>query len=264
MRMLRAILLIVLLAPVGTVAVSAQNRGILTVSGRVTINSKKEKLLRKRFYLFRGGFTANKALMDRLASTSVLSRDCFYCKMNASPGYIKWLKDNDCESPYCREITKEDRDKVPEFQAAYDKAEKQYSGKPKLAQKWLTTFLAPDLKDGFYRQRKASIDTILGSIKPLQSSMTDTVSIQAVFIDIPLEKKVVDPKTGKESYSETFLVSNLVPIEIGGKGYLWACEVEIGSPPKVTTVSLPAADTAKCKLIPQKAADCDSSSCKQP
>ena len=152
---------------------------------------------------------------------------------------------------------------MPEFQAAYDKAEKQYPGKPKLAQKWLTTFLASDLKDGFYRQRKSSIDTILGGIKPIQSSMTDTVSIQAVFIDIPLEKKVVDPKTGKETYSETFLVSNLVPIEIGGKGYLWACEVEVGSTPK-GPVLLPAADTAKCKLIPTKAASCDSANCKQP
>lgn len=192
-----------------------------------------------------------------MKAATVTPRECFYCGLKTSPEFIAWLKVEDCESPYCRSITTDDAKKVPEFQAAYQKGLKQYRGKPKIAQQWLTTNLAPTLRDGFYRQRKLSIDTILGGLKPLQSSMTDSVSVRAIFIDIPLK-----PASGKTT--ETFMITNVLPLEFNGKSYLWACEVEIGAAKKVT-LSLQVPDAGKtikkCEVIVKDLPPCSGGSC---
>src|SRR5688572_23989662 len=166
--------------------------GSLEINGRVKVEGKRERLKRKRFYLFRGGLAANKALIDRIRASEYISRDCFYCRLNASPEFRAWLKAEDCESPFCREITADDAARVPEFKTAMAKGSREFARKPELAREWLTTNLAPGLRDGFYLQRKRSIDTILGGIKPLQTGMTDSVSIKAIFIDIP-----ITPSAGK-------------------------------------------------------------------
>src|SRR6187397_2834764 len=93
----------------------AQNTGVLEVNGRIKVDGKQERLKRKRFYLFRGGLAANKALIDRMRTAEFVSRDCFYCRMGASPEFRAWLKAEDCESPFCRAITADDAAKVPEF-----------------------------------------------------------------------------------------------------------------------------------------------------
>ncbi|HQZ95583.1 MAG TPA: hypothetical protein PLP21_04650 [Pyrinomonadaceae bacterium] len=256
MSLLRLIAVLVLLIPSGTVAVAAQSAGSLEVSGRVKIGGKVEKLTRKRFYLFRGGLEANKTLVEKLKAASVTSRDCFYCAQKASPEFIAWLKAEECESPYCRAITVDDTKKVPEFLAAYDKGLKQFRNKPAIAQQWLTTNLSPNLRDGFYKQQKASISTILGTVKPLQSSMTDSVSVKAIFIDIPVS-------SGSKP-TETFLVSNIIPLEFGGKSYLWACEVEIGSAKKVTlALQVPEAGKTikKCEVIVKDLPACAAGVC---
>ncbi|MFT3742979.1 MAG: hypothetical protein QM785_01675 [Pyrinomonadaceae bacterium] len=256
MAVLRWIAVIVLLIPAGTVYVSAQSAGSLEVSGRVKIGGKLEKLTRKRFYLLRGGLEANKSLVEKMKSASVTSRDCFYCMQKASTEFIAWLKAEECESPYCRAITPEDTKKVPEFQAAYDKGLKQFRNKPTIAQQWLTTNLAPDLRDGFYKQQKASINTILGPVKPVQSSMTDSVSVKAIFIDIPLN-------TGGKP-TETFLVTNIIPLEFAGKSYLWACEVEIGAAKKVTLalqVPDPGKTVKKCEIVVKELPKCSAGVC---
>ena len=258
MLIFRALLLIILLAPVGTIRFSAQSLGSLEVTGRIKIGTKTEKIKRKRFYLFRGGLETNKALIDRLRAANVTSRDCFYCQMKASPEYVAWLRAGDCESPYCREITTDDIAKVPEFQAAYQKGLRQFRGKPAIAQKWLTTNLTPNLRDGFYRQRKATTETLLDGLKPLQSAMTDSVSVRAVFIDIAL-------KTGSKP-TETFLISNLLPVEIGDKSYVWACEVEIGSTKKVALplqVPEPNKTVKRCEVIVRDLPVCTAGTCAQ-
>lgn len=256
MAFLRWIAVFVLLIPAGTVIATAQSVGSLEVSGRVKIAGKSEKLTRKRFYLLRGGLEANKPLIEKMKAASVTSRDCFYCTQKASPEFVAWLKAEECESPYCRAITPEDTKKVPEFQAAYDKGLKQFRNKPTIAQQWLTTNLAPDLRDGFYKQQKTSINTILGSVKPIQSSMTDSVSVKAIFIDIPLS-------TGGKP-TETFLVSNIIPLEFGGKSYLWACEIEVGAAKKVT-LALQVPDTGKtvkkCEVLVRDLPQCAAGVC---
>ena len=82
--------------------------------------------------------------------------------------------------------------------------------------------MPPTLVSGFYRERRKLTDGLFAGIKPIQSSMTDSVTIKAIFIDIP-----IDAASGKKT--GTFLVSNILPIEFGTKSYLWACEVEIGT-----------------------------------
>ena len=256
MKMVRGILSIVLLTLVGSVLTDAQTLGSLELTGRVKIGTKIEKVKRKRFYLLRGGLEANKALIDKIKASTISSRDCFYCQLKASPEYIAWLKAEDCESPYCREVTIDDIKKVPEFQAAYQKGLKQFRGKTDVAQKWVTTNIEPNLRDGFYRQRKSQLDALLAGIKPIQSSMTDSVSIRAMFIDIGL-------KPGAAG-TETFLISNLVPIEINGKGYVWACESDIGSTKKVTlALQVPEAGKTikKCEVIVKDLPVCTGGTC---
>ena len=196
-----------------------QPLGSLEVSGRVKIDGKQEKLSRKRFYLIRGGLAENKALVDRLGTAHIESRDCFYSRVEASPEFICWLRAENCESPYCRDISAEDIERVPEFLTAYQKGMIQFRKRGAFAIDWLTTKLPPVLSSGYYRMRRSHTDTLLGDIKPLQSSMTDSVTVKSIFIDIPLVNG-----TG-----EKFLVTNILPIEFGGKSYLWACEVEIGA-----------------------------------
>lgn len=252
------LLLAVLMSPFWAAIGHAQERGSLEISGRVSVGGQQVKLKRKRFYLFRGDLTTNKEMIDRIKAATVTSRDCFYCKAMASAEYTAWLRAEDCESPYCREITTEDIAKVPEFQAAYQKSLKQFRNKPAVAQKWLTTNLTPVLRDGFYRDRKTLTTALLGTTKPLQSSMTDSVSVVAIFIDIPL-----NIAAGKKT--ETFLVSNLVPIEIGDKSYVWACEAEIGAGKKAKIPPLPISDTSKlvkkCEVIVRNLPKCETGSC---
>lgn len=232
-------------------------QGVLEINGRVKVEGKQERLKRKRFYLFRGGLAANKALIDRIRAAEFVSRDCFYCRMNASPEFRTWLKTEDCESPFCREITADDAARVPEFKAALEKGTQQFGRRPELARDWLTTNLAPPLRDGFYLQRKSAIEGILAGLKPLQTGMTDSVSIKAIFIDIP-----VTPPLGKTT--ETFLISNLAPFEIGTKSYVWACEVEIGADKKAVR-SLPVPEPGKradkCEVFVRDIPICDGQGC---
>lgn len=213
-------LLALVIACAGLVSVHAQGRGSLELSGRVKIGGKQEKLSRKRFYLLKGGLEENRSLVDRLRAAEIRSRNCYYSEAKASPQFICWLQKENCESPYCRSVKADEAERVPEFKAAYQKGLSEYKGAKDVALTWITTNLAPTLTSGFYQERRKLTDTLLSGLTPIQSSMTDSVTIKATFIDIPIAS------AGK---SETFLVSNIVPIEFGEKSYLWACEVEIGT-----------------------------------
>lgn len=230
----------------------ARPLGSLEVGGRVMIGTKQEKLERKRFYLFRGGLTANKEMVDRLRAEVPVSRDCFYCRNKASDGFIAWLKANNCESPYCREITTEDIKKVKEFQTAYRKGQEQFR-RDNIARKWITTNLPVRLRDGFYREQKKTLARLLGDARPLKSVMTDRTNVKAFFIDIPLD-------LGQKK-TETFLVSNILPIEIGDKSYVWACEVEIGATAKATQLGLKVQAPSKCEVFIRSLPVCNAGSC---
>jgi hypothetical protein len=241
--------------PVLPGSINAQETGALDVTGRVRIGRTQEKIVRKRFYLFKGGLEDNRPLIDRIKNAQSTTRDCFYCSLEASPEYIAWLRAEDCGSPYCREISEADVSKVPEFKAAYTKSLRQYGNRPALARKWLTTNLAPELRDGFYRSQKTELAKVLGDQKPLQSSMTDSVSVRATFIDIPVTAG------GK---GDTYLISNILPIVINDKSYIWICETDVNSTRRTNLVlQVPDGDkpVRRCEVIVRDVPKCKEGSC---
>jgi len=232
--------------------------GSLTILGRAKSGTTNIPLKRKRFYLFRGGREANRTLIDKLKAADVITRGCFYCGLKTSPEFLDWLKQGDCESVHCREITQEDVAKVPEFQTAYKKGLYAFRDKPAFApvfaRKWLVTNLEPELRSGFYDARKAFINDVLMGQTAVQTAMTDsTATPRAYFTNVLLNGKV-----------EKFIFTNLVPIEIGEKSYVWVCEAEIGKD-KIT----PALDTdssklaKKCEVIVRDLPACKAGACDQ-
>lgn len=228
--------------------------GSLEVLGRVKIDNKQEKLSRKRFYILPGGLKENRALLDRIKSAEITSRDCFYAKAQASPELVCWLQAENCESPYCRRIEQPDVEKVPEFKAAYQKGLTQYARKPDLARLWLTTNLSPIFVSGYYKEQQTLLKKILGDAKPVQSTMTDSTTVKAIFVDLPM----AGAKTGK------FTISNILPIEIGGKSYVWSCEADV-STEKRGIVRMPdAGKTVKnCEVVIKDLTACKSGACVQ-
>lgn len=234
--------------------------GSLEVSGRIRIGKKTYKQNRKRFYLFRGGLNENKALIEKLNSAEIISRNCFYSQMQASSEFICWLKKNKCESPYCREITEADIQEVPEFKTAFQKGLRQFGRRrAQLARKWLTTNLKSNLRDGFYQNRKSLLKNILKNEQPLQSAMTDNVSISARFVDIELNLTGED---GKKKKTETFFISNLLPIEIEGKSYIWACEKKLKIGKNKLNLKVPRKKSVKGCVIVKELSTCGTDVCK--
>lgn len=257
MLYIRGKVLAVLVMSLSTVCICGQGLGSLELSGRVKIDGKQEKLSRKRFYLLKGGLNENKDLIDRLRTAEIRSRDCYYGDAKASPEFICWLKAENCESPYCRAVERDEVDRIPEFKAAYQKGLAQYKGRTDVARDWITTNMAPALVSGFYIERRRLTERLLAGSKPLQSSMTDSVTVRAIFLDIP-----VVPSAGKKG--EAFLVSNIVPIEFGGKSYLWTCEVEIGTEkPASLRLAVPEGNkTVKnCEVFVRELRVCNSEGC---
>src|SRR5215218_10239880 len=135
--------------------------GVLRIRVRVKADDAAplRGLARKRFFLIPGTLEQNRALIDAIERQPLVTRDCYYRKLNASPALIEWLKAGDCESVYCREVEQEfitGAKAVPEFAAAFAAAQKEFGG-DETARKWVTTNLDPNLRDGFYRDRQSVI-----------------------------------------------------------------------------------------------------------
>ena len=119
-----------------------QKKGSVRFTAQFEVNGKTEKLDRKRFYLIRGNRQQNADLLKIIAETSVTSRDCYFADLRRngrkiSDEFFCWLKNNDCESPYCREVkTTEEALSVPEFAAAYKIGLREYK-QSALALKWI-------------------------------------------------------------------------------------------------------------------------------
>ena len=251
-------LLIVLLASIGPVYIAAQALGALDLQGKLVKIDGKSILARKRFYLFKGGLKDNQTLITRLRNAVVKSRDCFYTQMKASPQYICWLQAENCESPFCRTVAVADIQRVPEFQSAYNAGLTKFRGIKSVADDWILTNMPETLTRGFFDERRALTANLLGGLKPVQSTMSDSTSIKAIFIDIP-----VIPPAGKKT--ETFLYSNVQPLEFGNKSYVWACEIEIGTEKKaVTSLALPDANrpVKNCEVFIRDLQVCKTESCK--
>jgi len=231
--------------------------GSVKIIGQTKITGEKVVLDRKRFYLMRGGLKDHDSLIKLLKSTEIISRDCFYADLKVSSEFVCWLKTNDCESPYCREITMDDVNEVPEFLTAYKKSLRQYGGQSEIARLWLTTNLPFDLREGFYRQQKSMLNSLILEARPIQTIMTDSNFGTAYFIDIPLNLENPD---GTKKKTETFLISNLLPLEIGETSHVWACEVEIGKEKQATLNLLQA---TRCVMVSRDLPICKPQGCEK-
>jgi hypothetical protein len=192
-------------------------RGVIRLKVKYKSGVTKE-LPRKRFFLIRGSLEENKDLILKMKQAEVLSRECYYRSLGASDALIKWLKDNDCESAYCREI--EERyvtgsEAAPEFQAAYNQGLRDFKT-PELARRWLTTNLSPELRAGFYNQKREAINALVA-----QAERTTRTKVMSVMTDRKGTAYLTDIEPG------TYTISNLVGSETEKTSILWVCEKEV-------------------------------------
>jgi len=199
-------------------AESQSSGAVLRLRVRIKVGDATRGLSRKRFFLTKGTLEQNKTVAETIERQNVQSRDCYYRAAGASEQLLKWLRDNDCETVYCREIETEDLEgsnAVPEFVQAVSAGEKEY-GSRDLARRWASVNLPDKIRDGFYKQRQAELQAILKlaeerSAAKVLSVMTDRNGT-AYFTD-------VEPGT--------YTLSNILPAEIGSNTLLWNCEVQI-------------------------------------
>ena len=190
--------------------------GVLRLRVRVKADDSAplRGLSRKRFFLIPGTIEQNRVLIDAIERQALLSRDCYYQKIGASSALINWLRESDCESVYCRGVEQEfvsGPKAVPEFATAFATSQKEY-GNDETARQWLTTDLAPNVRDGFYRTQQTVLQTLLKQAGPeVHSVMTDRNGT-AYFTDLG---------------PGTYVLSNLIPTELGQTFVTWNCEVQV-------------------------------------
>jgi hypothetical protein len=204
--------------------------GVIRLKVKYKIGDAPKDLPRKRFFLIKGSLEENQGLIEKMKQTDLLSRECYYRKLGASEALIKWLKDNDCESVYCREI--EERyvtggEAVPEFQAAYNQGLRDFKT-PELARRWLVTNLAPELRNGFYTRKQEVINALIA-----QAESASKTKVMSVMTDRKGTAYLTDIEPG------TYTISNLVGSETEKASILWVCEKEVKAVDLATAMKRP-------------------------
>jgi hypothetical protein len=197
---------------------SSPAHGVVRLKVRYKSSTGTKDLPRKRFFLIKGSLDQNRDLIDRIKQTSLSSRECYYRSHSASSALIKWLADNDCESVYCRLINEKylsGADVVPEFEAAYEQARRELKN-DNLARRWLTNYLSPEIRSGFYADKQKAIQALMGF-----AETSTRTSVTSVMTDRKGTAYFTNIEPG------VYTISNLVASETEKTGILWVCEREI-------------------------------------
>jgi len=192
--------------------------GVVRLKVRYKSADSTKDLPRKRFFLISGSLEQNKALIDKIKATNESSRECYYRSHGASVALIKWLKDNDCETLYCREIEEKyfaGPDAVPEFQKAFEQALNELKNR-EVARRWLTNYVPPEIRSGFYDERQKTIETLLSGSKATNNAMA---------MSIMTDRKGTGYLTNIEP--GTYTITNVVASETDKTGITWICERDV-------------------------------------
>ena len=194
------------------------SRGVIRLKVKYKTGDVTKELPRKRFFLIKGSLADNKPLIEKIKQSAVMSRECYYRSHGASQALINWLRENDCESIYCREIEEKyltGSDAVPEFQAAYNQGLREFKT-PELGRRWLAVNLPSEVSDGFYKRKQEIIDTLVK-----QSEDATKARVMSVMTDRKGTAYLTDIEPG------TYTVTNLIGSETAKTSILWACEKEV-------------------------------------
>ncbi len=229
-------------------------RGVIRLKVKYKTGDVTKELSRKRFFLIKGGLEENKSLIESIKQASIQSRECYYRSLGASEALIKWLKDNDCESVYCRGIEEKyatGSEAVPEFQAAYSQGLRDLKT-PELARRWLVTNLSTELRAGFYNQKQGVINALVA-----QAESTSTTKVMSVMTDRKGTAYLTDIEPG------TYTISNLVGSETEKTSILWACEKEVKAVDLAVAMKRPFTlsnekdPKVKCEIVERPLPVCD-------
>jgi hypothetical protein len=223
--------------------------GVIKLSVKAKVGDALKGLARKRFFLIKGSLAENKNLTQAIEQRPHVSRDCYYREIGASEALIRWLKDNNCESVYCGEADEKDiegPEAVPEFQRAVAAGEKEFQNRD-LARKWLTVNLPENIRTGYYRRRQQEIQAIIN-----QSDETSRTKAMSGMTDRRGFAYFTDVVPGK------YIISNLVPTEIGGKSFIWSCDVELKADEvaEEKTFSIPNRKAGACVIVEKPLPPC--------
>ena len=192
--------------------------GVVRLKVKYKSGDASKELARKRFFLIKGGLDENRPLIERIKQIMLPSRECYYRAKGGSEALVRWLKENDCESAYCREIKEKylsGGDAVPEFQTAFEQAMLELKNR-ELARRWLTNYLPSEIRFGFYAEKQKAIEALVS-----QAEAVTKTGVISVMTDRKGTAYLTNIAPG------TYTISNLVASETEKTSILWVCEREV-------------------------------------
>ena len=193
---------------------------VFQVSVNIKQSDKTFAVARKPLFLSPCAFNLDKLpLQGRTAP----SRKSYYAAQKASPQLINWLEANNCDTIYCRELTKEEvtcnpasAPCVPEFVQAYNEALTKLKGDAELARRWVTNY-APlaneNLRVGFHEEKVRWLAATVSAIEKASALAPGTI------------RTAVTDRQGIAYFYDlcpgAYYISNLTPAEVAGDRMLW-------------------------------------------